>query len=146
MGSLPKNSPRDVSARRLVEGYVESSRNYTRHLGKLKARAPMNTHKTRLTHFPFFSLQILPSKVGIYLSMVPSNQTSFQESGPTKAVADNNSNSASPQKLATFRGSTVCETRPFDMGTYQSPYFSFPNTPLTHMHYYQTNRLFWGTS
>ena len=58
---------------------------------------------------------IIPSKVGIYLSMVPSNQTSFQESGPTDAVSKNNSNSASPQKLATFRGSTVCETRPFDM-------------------------------
>lgn len=58
---------------------------------------------------------IIPSKVGIYLSMVPSNQVSYQESGPSDAVSKNNSNTASPQKLVTFRGSTVCETRPFDM-------------------------------
>lgn len=54
VGSLPKNSPRDVSARRLFEGYAFSSRDQTRHLGKLKARALMHTQETRLTHFPFF--------------------------------------------------------------------------------------------
>jgi hypothetical protein len=58
---------------------------------------------------------ILPSKVGVYLNMVPSNVSSYQEAGPSKAISDNNSNSASMQKLTTFRGSVVCETRPFDM-------------------------------
>lgn len=58
---------------------------------------------------------ILPSKVGVYLSMVPSNVSSVEEAGPSKQVSDNNSNTASMQKLTTFRGSVVCETRPFDM-------------------------------
>ncbi len=59
---------------------------------------------------------ILPSKVGIYLSMVPSNVVSVEEAGPSKAIADNNSNQGTAKTLTTFRGSAVCETRPF--GTY----------------------------
>lgn len=58
---------------------------------------------------------ILPSKVGVYLNMVPSNVTSVEEAGPSKQISDNNSNTAAMQKLTTFRGSVVCETRPFDM-------------------------------
>lgn len=58
---------------------------------------------------------ILPSKVGIYLSMVPSNVVSVQEAGPSKAISDNNSNQGTAKNLTTFRGSAVCETRPFDM-------------------------------
>lgn len=58
---------------------------------------------------------ILPSKVGVYLNMVPSNVSSVEEAGPSKQISDNNSNTAAMQKLTTFRGSVVCETRPFDM-------------------------------
>lgn len=58
---------------------------------------------------------ILPSKVGVYLNMVPSSVTSVEEAGPSKQIANNNSPSAAMQKLTTFRGSVVCETRPFDM-------------------------------
>lgn len=57
---------------------------------------------------------ILPSKVGVYLQMVPSNVVSVEEAGPSKAISDNNSNQGTAKSLTTFRGSTVCETRPFD--------------------------------
>ena len=58
---------------------------------------------------------ILPSKVGVYMSMVPSGVSSVEEAGPSKAISDNNNPSAAMRKLTTFRGSVVCETRPFDM-------------------------------
>jgi hypothetical protein len=58
---------------------------------------------------------IFPSKLSIYVSMVPSTEVSYQEVGRSDAVAKNNDISAAPQKLLTFRGCTVHETRPFDM-------------------------------
>ena len=58
---------------------------------------------------------IFPSKMSIYVSMVPSTEVSYQEVGRSSAVADNNSISKAPKKLLTFRGCTVHETRPFDM-------------------------------
>jgi hypothetical protein len=58
---------------------------------------------------------ILPSKVGVYLQMVPSNVVSVQEAGPSKSISDNNSNQGTARTLTTFRGAQVCETRPFDM-------------------------------
>lgn len=58
---------------------------------------------------------ILPSKVGVYLQMVPSNVVSVEEAGPSKGIADNNSNQGRAKTLTTFRGAQVCETRPFDM-------------------------------
>ena len=60
------------------------------------------------------STWILPSKLGVYLTMVPSNQVSQIEVGSgSKAVANNNSNTATYNTLTVFRGSHVCETRPF---------------------------------
>jgi len=47
--------------------------------------------------------------------MVPSSEVSYQEVGRSKAVADNNSIQKAPERLLTFRGCTVHETRPFDM-------------------------------
>ena len=64
---------------------------------------------------------IFPSKMSIYVSMVPSTEVSYQEVGRSSAVADNNSISKAPQKLLTFRGCTVHETRPFDMDFSGSP-------------------------
>lgn len=58
---------------------------------------------------------IFPSKMSIYVSMVPSSEVSYQEVGRSKAVADNNSIQKAPERLLTFRGCTVHETRPFDM-------------------------------
>jgi len=58
---------------------------------------------------------IFPSKMSIYVSMVPSTEVSYQEVGRSSAVADNNDISKAPKKLLTFRGCTVHETRPFDM-------------------------------
>lgn len=58
---------------------------------------------------------IFPSKMSIYVSMVPSTEVSYEEVGRSTAVADNNSISKAPKKLLTFRGCTVHETRPFDM-------------------------------
>ena len=65
---------------------------------------------------------ILPSKVGVYLQMVPSNVVSVEEAGPSKGIADNNSNQGRAKTLTTFRGAQVCETRPF--GKYTTPSFS----------------------
>lgn len=53
--------------------------------------------------------------MSIYVSMVPSSEVSYQEVGRSSAVAKNNDIAAAPQKLLTFRGCTVHETRPFDM-------------------------------
>lgn len=64
---------------------------------------------------------IFPSKMSIYVSMVPSTEVSYQEVGRSDAVADNNSISKAPKKLLTFRGCTVHETRPFDMDFSGSP-------------------------
>ena len=64
---------------------------------------------------------IFPSKMSIYVSMVPSTEVSYQEVGRSSAVAKNNDISAAPQKLLTFRGCTVHETRPFDMDFSGSP-------------------------
>ena len=58
---------------------------------------------------------IFPSKMSIYVSMVPSSEVSYQEVGRSSAVADNNDISKAPKNLLTFRGCTVHETRPFDM-------------------------------
>jgi len=58
---------------------------------------------------------IFPSKMSIYVSMVPSSEVRYQEVGRSSAVADNNDISKAPQSLLTFRGCTVHETRPFDM-------------------------------
>ena len=58
---------------------------------------------------------IFPSKMSIYVSMVPSSEVSYQEVGRSSAVAKNNDIAAAPQQLLTFRGCTVHETRPFDM-------------------------------
>ena len=58
---------------------------------------------------------ILPSKMSIYLTMVPSNEVNYSEAGATSLVKNNNDISAQPQKLLTFRGSAVCETMPFDV-------------------------------
>ncbi|MAD25160.1 MAG: hypothetical protein CMO44_13405 [Verrucomicrobiales bacterium] len=57
---------------------------------------------------------ILPSKMSIYLTMVPSNEVSYSDAGNSLAVKNNNDISAPPKSLVTFRGSTVCETMPFD--------------------------------
>ena len=57
---------------------------------------------------------ILPSKMSIYLTMVPSNEVSYTEAGNSVAVQNNNDISAQPKKLITFRGSVVAETMPFD--------------------------------
>jgi len=57
---------------------------------------------------------ILPSKMSIYLTMVPSNEVSYEKSGSSTAVQNNNDISAPPKPLITFRGSSVCETMPFD--------------------------------
>ena len=57
---------------------------------------------------------ILPSKMSIYLTMVPSNEVSYEKSGSSLAVHNNNDISAQPKSLITFRGSAVCETMPFD--------------------------------
>ena len=57
---------------------------------------------------------ILPSKMSIYLTMVPSNEVSYEKSGSSTAVQNNNDISAPPKPLITFRGSAVCETMPFD--------------------------------
>ena len=58
---------------------------------------------------------IFPSKMSIYVSMVPSSEVSYQEVGRSSAVSDNNDISKAPKNLLTFRGCTVHETRPFDM-------------------------------
>ena len=57
---------------------------------------------------------ILPSKMSIYLTMVPSNEVSYEKSGRSSAVQNNNDIAAQPKSLITFRGSAVCETMPFD--------------------------------
>ena len=57
---------------------------------------------------------ILPSKMSIYLTMVPSNEVSYSDAGNSSAVQNNNDISAQPKKLITFRGSVVAETMPFD--------------------------------
>ena len=57
---------------------------------------------------------ILPSKMSIYLTMVPSNEVSYEKSGSSLAVQNNNDISAQPKSLITFRGSVVAETMPFD--------------------------------
>lgn len=57
---------------------------------------------------------ILPSKMSIYLTMVPSNEVSYEKSGSSSAVQNNNDIAAQPKSLITFRGSAVCETMPFD--------------------------------
>jgi len=55
--------------------------------------------------------------------MVPSNQVSQVEVGSgSKAVANNNSNTATYNTLTVFRGSHVCETRPF--GKYEPRYYT----------------------
>lgn len=58
---------------------------------------------------------ILPSKMSIYMTMVPSNEVNYSTSGSTSLVKNNNSITSEPAKLLTFRGSAVCETMPFDV-------------------------------
>lgn len=58
---------------------------------------------------------ILPSKMSIYMTMVPSNEVNYSAAGSTSLVKNNNSISSEPASLLTFRGSAVCETMPFDV-------------------------------
>jgi hypothetical protein len=58
---------------------------------------------------------ILPSKMSIYLTMVPSNEVNYSKAGSTSLVKNNNSIGSEPASLLTFRGSAVCETMPFDV-------------------------------
>ncbi|MAU14017.1 MAG: hypothetical protein CMH46_00570 [Muricauda sp.] len=58
---------------------------------------------------------ILPSKMSIYMTMVPSNEVTYSKSGSTSLVKNNNSITSEPNSLLTFRGSAVCETMPFDV-------------------------------
>ena len=64
---------------------------------------------------------ILPSKMSIYLTMVPSTEVEYIRAGKNAAVTNNNDMSAEPRDMVRFRGSTVCETRPFDVDFTNQP-------------------------
>ena len=64
---------------------------------------------------------ILPSKMSIYLTMVPSTEVEYIRAGKNAAVTNNNDMQAEPRDLVRFRGSTVCETRPFDVDFTNQP-------------------------
>ena len=78
---------------------------------------------------------ILPSKMSIYVTMVPSAEVEFYRKGPGAAA----NLEKGPGNLLTFRGSKVFETRPFDIDFIGEPrdllvrerqigeYFVFPN-------------------
>ena len=78
---------------------------------------------------------ILPSKMSIYVTMVPSAEVEFYRKG--SGASDNLEKG--PDNLLTFRGSKVYETRPFDIDFIGEPrdmlvrerqigeYFVFPN-------------------
>lgn len=56
---------------------------------------------------------ILPSKMSIYLTMIPSNEVEYIKGGSSGAIQNNNDIRSKPRDLITFRGSAVCETMPF---------------------------------
>lgn len=64
---------------------------------------------------------ILPSKMSIYLTMVPSTEVEYIRAGNNAAVSNNNDMNAQPRDMVRFRGSTVCETRPFDVDFTSQP-------------------------
>jgi hypothetical protein len=78
---------------------------------------------------------ILPSKMSIYVTMVPSAEVEFYRKGGGAAA----NLEKGPDNLLTFRGSKVYETRPFDIDFIGEPrdmlvrerqigeYFTFPN-------------------
>jgi hypothetical protein len=78
---------------------------------------------------------ILPSKMSIYVTMVPSAEVEFYRKGSGAAT----NLEKGPDNLLTFRGSSVYETRPFDIDFIGEPrdmlvrerqigeYFVFPN-------------------
>ena len=78
---------------------------------------------------------ILPSKMSIYVTMVPSAEVEFYRKGPGAAT----NLEKGPANLLTFRGSKVFETRPFDIDFIGEPrdllvrerqigeYYEFPN-------------------
>ena len=78
---------------------------------------------------------ILPSKMSIYMTMVPSAEVEFYRKGAGAAA----NLEKGPDNLLTFRGSKVFETRPFDIDFIGEPrdllvrerqigeYFVFPN-------------------
>jgi len=78
---------------------------------------------------------ILPSKMSIYVTMVPSAEVEFWRKGPGAAT----NLEKGPDNLLTFRGSKVYETRPFDIDFIGEPrdllvrerqigeYFIFPH-------------------
>ena len=79
---------------------------------------------------------ILPSKMSIYVTMVPSAEVEFYRKGSGAAA----NLEKGPDNLLTFRGSKVFETRPFDIDFIGEPrdllvrerqigeYFVFPNS------------------
>ena len=61
---------------------------------------------------------IVPSKMSIYCTMVPSTETEYSRGGPNTL----DSMEKGPKKMLTFRGSKVFESRPFDIDFIGEPY------------------------
>ncbi len=61
---------------------------------------------------------IVPSKMSIYVTMVPSSEVEYYRGGPNTQ----DSMERGPAKMLTFRGSKVFESRPFDIDFIGEPY------------------------
>ena len=61
---------------------------------------------------------IIPSKMSIYCTMVPATETEYSRGGPNTL----DSMEKGPKKMLTFRGSSVFESRPFDIDFIGEPY------------------------